>query len=190
MKNASKPQYRNVTISGKYVTGTTTLAKNLQQTLGWKHINIGEIQRRWDREHNRNENLQGALGRPDQHEKEMEEMTKKILIEENHLIFESWLAGFVAKNIPGILKVLLICSDDGVRIDRIVNRDGISVDEAKKYIKQREEENEIKWKKLYGDYDFWDPKYYDIAIDTYSLGPMQTLGRVLDKLNDKTKASV
>ncbi len=183
MESSNKSKYKNIAISGKYATGTTTLAKNLVKTLGWKHTNLGDIQRQYDRKHNINENKQGALSRPDDHEKEMDEMTKKILGIESNLIYEAWLAGFMAKSIPDVLKVLLICSNEGVRIDRVVNRDHLSVDEAKKYIKQREEENLIKWKKLYGDHDFWDDKNFDVVIDTYSSGPMETLGKVLDKLN-------
>lgn len=183
MDTSNKSGYTNIVISGKYATGTTTLSKNLAQSIGWKHINVGDIQRKYDREHNINENLQGALSRPDDHEKEIEEMTKKILSTEKNLIYEAWLAGFISKSIPNVLKVLLFCSNEGVRIDRVVNRDRLSVDEAKKYIKQREDENITKWKKLYGDNDFWDEKHFDIVVDTYSSGPMETLGKVLDALN-------
>ena len=183
MDTSNKSNYTNIVISGKYATGTTTLSKNLAKALGWKHINVGDIQRKYDREHNINENMQGALSRPDDHEKEIEEMTKKILSTEKNLIYEAWLAGFISKGIPNVLKVLLYCSNEGVRIDRVVNRDHLSVDEAKKYIKQREDENITKWKKLYGDNDFWDESQFDVVIDTYSSGPMETLGKVLDALN-------
>ncbi len=185
MNNNLNPQYRIITISGQYAVGTTTLAENLKETLGWKYVNVGAIQRKYDRQHNIDENRQGALSRSDDHERETDDMTKKMLKEEKNLIYEAWLAGFMAQGIPGVLKVLLICSEEAVVIDRVVNRDKISVEEAKKYIKQREAENAVKWKKLYGDHDFWDPKYYDIVIDTYSSGQMETLGRVLDKLNSK-----
>ena len=178
-----KSKFKNIAISGKYATGTTTLAKNLAKSLGWKHINMGDIQRQYDRENNINENLQGAMARPDDHEREMEAMTKKILNNDKYLIYEAWLSGFIAKDMPEVLKVLLVCSNEGVRIDRVVNRDRLSVEEAKKYIKQREEENTKKWKALYGDHDFWDEKYFDVVIDTYSSGQMETLGRVLDELN-------
>lgn len=176
-------KYINITLSGKIAAGTTTLAKSLQESLGWKYINTGTIQRDYDKKHNINTNRHGALVRSDEHEREMEAMTKKMLETESNLIYEAWLAGFVAQGIPGILKVLLICSQDAVRIDRIVNRDQLTFEEAKQFIKQREEENEKKWKKLYGNYNFWDPKYFDLVIDTNSSGPMETLGRVLDKLN-------
>ena len=182
-----KPKYRIVTISGKVAVGTTTLAKNLSHVLNWKHINVGGIQREFDRTHNIHENRQGASSRSDEHEKGVEEMTKKMLTTKSHLVYEAWLSGFMARNIPDVLKVLLICPHEDIRIDRVVNRENITVDEAKHCIKQREEENVVKWKKLYGDYDFWDPKYYDEVVDTYKSGPMETLGIVLDRLGYRGK---
>lgn len=179
--------YKNITVSGKVAVGTTTLSRNLQVILGWKHINAGFIQREYDRMHNIHENKQGASSRPDSHEQEIEAMTKKILTTEEHLIYEAWLSGFVAKDVPGVLKVLVHCSHDDVRVDRVVNRENISVEDAKTWIKQRETENITKWKKLYGDYDFWDPKYYDLVIDTYECGPMESAGKVLDIMKFKGK---
>lgn len=177
-------KYNAITISGKVAAGTSTLAKNLREVLDWKYINVGDIQREYDRKHKANENQRGALNRPDDHEKGMEDMTKKILSTEKDIIYEAWLAGFVAQGIEGVLKVLLFCSEDAVRIDRVVNRDKVTIEEAKGWIKQREEENLVKWQKLYGVHDFWDPdsKFYDLVIDTYSSGPHETVGKVLDKL--------
>ncbi len=183
--NIAKSDYRNITVSGKVAVGTSTLAISLQQTLGWKYVNTGQLQREWDRQHGRNENQVGALNRPDEWEKNMEQTAIDKLTKEKNLIYEAWLAGFVAKDIPDVLKVLLVCSDDGVRVDRVVNRDKISVEQARHFIKQREEENIAKWKKLYGDSDFWDPKYYNVVIDTYKSGPTETLSLVLTKLHTK-----
>ncbi|MCL5019019.1 MAG: cytidylate kinase family protein [Patescibacteria group bacterium] len=175
-------KYRNITVSGKIAVGTTTLAKHLEQILGWKYINTGELQRRYDRDHGVAENERGAVLRPDEHEREMEEMAKKILTQEKQIVYEAWLSGFIARDDKDILKVLLFCSNEAIRIDRVVNRDNCTIEQAKKFIKTREEENIKKWQTLYGNFNFWDPKYYDLVIDTFSSGPMQTAGRVLDKL--------
>ncbi|OGK10390.1 hypothetical protein A2767_02505 [Candidatus Roizmanbacteria bacterium RIFCSPHIGHO2_01_FULL_35_10] len=178
-------KFSKITISGKFAVGTTTLAKHLQEILGWKYVNAGAIQREFDRQHGIHENKQGALSRSDSHEQQIDQMTIDLLKKEKNLIYEAWLAGFMAQNIKDVFKVLLICSNDSVRIDRVVNRENISVEEAKAWIKQREKENEIKWHKLYGQHDFWSPKYYDLVIDTYASGPMSTVGKVLDKLGFK-----
>ena len=52
-------------------------------------------------------------------------------------------------------------------------------------MKTREEENIPTWERLYGNHDFWDPKYFDVVVDTYKTGPNETMGVVLDKLGYK-----
>ncbi len=186
MNNFSS-KYRIITISGKIAVGTTTLSKNLSYILKWRHINFGELQRKYDKKHNINSNKYGALVRSDDHEKKIEALGEQILKKEKNIIYEAWLSGFLAKNYSDVFRILLICSKDDVRIDRLANRENISIKEAKEWIKKREKENDEKWKKLYGNYNFWDPKYFNLVIDTYTKGPMETLGIVLDELGFKHK---
>lgn len=182
MSNIFKSKYRLITISGKIAVGTTTLTRNLVNSLGWKHINIGAIQREYDRKHKLHENKVGALYRTDKHEKEIDTMTEQILKNGKEIIYEAWLSGFFARSYQDVLKVLLICSHNDIRVDRVANRENVSVDEAKNWIKQRESENTEKWKRLYGKYNFWGHKYFDLVIDTYKTGPLETLGKVLDTI--------
>jgi len=178
-------KYKNIAISGKPATGTSTLAKNLLQTLepyGWVRINIGDIQREYDRKRGVDERFAGSDTREDSWERDIDAMTLRKLQEEKKLIYEAWLAGFIAKELKNVLKILLICKDD-LRIDRLVNRDQITIEQAKRQLQEREKGNIKKWKALYGDCDFWNQKYFDLVIDTYSSGPMETVGKVLDTLN-------
>ena len=177
--------YQAITISGKVAVGTSTLAGNLKDSLGWKYINAGAVQREYDRKNDRNANKLGATNRSDEHERQIDEQTRAMLRAEKNIIYEGWLAGFIAQDIPKVLKVLVVCSRYNVKVDRVVNRDNVTVTEAKAWIKQRESENIEKWRKLYGERDFWDPKLYDLVVDTYSMGPLETAGRVLDKLGFK-----
>jgi len=179
------PKYRLITISGKIAVGTTTLTKKLVDTLDWKHINIGAIQRKYDRKLQLHENKVGALSRTDEHEKEIDAITQQLLKTEKEIIYEGWLTGFFARNYKDVLKVLLVCSLDDIRVDRVANRDNVTVDQAKNWIKQREKENINKWKRLYGDHNFWDPKNFDLVIDTYESGQLETVGKVLDKIGFK-----
>ena len=182
---AIKLSYDSLTISGKIGVGSTTLSRSLEELLNWKYINVGQIQRQYDQEQGINENLQGAMSRSDEHEKEIDDMALKVLQNEKQVIFEAWLAGFLTRDMKHVLKVLLVCSNEAVRIDRVVNRENTNIETAKRYIKQREEENVTKWQKLYGNHDFWSQEYYDLVIDTYGSGPMETTGIVLDKLGYK-----
>jgi len=185
MQNKFNPKFRLITVSGKIAVGTTTLTKNLANTLDWKYVNIGAIQREYDQKLRFHENKNGAMFRTDDHERQIDSKTEKMLKTERKIIYEAWLSGYFARNYKDILKVLLICSHDDIRVDRVANRDNTSVEQAKHWIKQREEENIIKWKRLYGNYNFWDNKYFDLVIDTYKSGQLETVGKVLDKIGYK-----
>ena len=101
------------------------------------------------------------------------------------------LAGFMAQGIPGVFKILVICEDEGedkvdIRIDRLVNRKGISIDEAKEEVKSREEGNLEKWRRLYAKNDqnwvYWDKNYYDLVINTYDHNQEESLKIALEAL--------
>jgi cytidylate kinase len=185
----TKLKYRNVTISGKVATGTSTLFYGLKPYLephGWRFFSGGEFMREYAIEKGlfpKNETKHHHAGvYSDEFDKKVDYGMQDRLEKKNKQVFEAWLAGFMARGIDGILKVLLVCSDDAVLIDRVVNRDKVSVEEAKEHIRDRAQKNIAKWKRLYGDYDFYDPKEYDLVIDTFAHGPHETLGKVLDKL--------
>lgn len=180
-------QFKKIAVSGKVAVGTTTLAKNLVEALAWEYINVGKIQRAYHDKVGLITAKHGSITNTDEHELEMEAMTKNILNERNNIIYEAWLAGFIAQKIPHTLRVLVVCSNFGIRVDRVSNRDNLSMKEAKHFIMKREHENIAKWKKLYGDHDFWDPKYFHLVIDTAKSGPMETLGIVLDRLGYNRK---
>src|SRR3990167_6377284 len=119
-------------------------------------------------------------------------MIKKNLREKKNQIIQSHLAGFDVQEIEGVFKILVVCEDDegndkkDIRIDRLVNRDKISVEEAKNEVIEREKRNLEKWRRLYADNDeawvYWDKKYYDLIIDTYSHNKEETLKIALKAL--------
>ncbi len=121
-------------------------------------------------------------------------------------IFDSWLSGFVAQQVPHTLKILVYCSNDTIRVDRIVNRDGLTVNQAKKHIFERERKNTAKWRRMYKKewqqwvidpktispkkpIWFWYPKMYDLKINTFRNSKEKTLQKALKKLNFKGKVN-
>lgn len=182
------PGIRIITVSGRIAAGSTTLAKNLSKTLGWKHIEGGDIF--WER-------VRSKLGldskdtnkRPDGEDKIFDSELKKILMEEKNLIVETKLAGFNAQGIEGVFKLLVICQDEhgndhiDIRIDRLLNREESSIEEAKAEVIERERNDLEKWRRLYAgddqDWVYWDPKYYDLIVNTYSSNPSDSLKLVL-----------
>lgn len=181
---------QNITISGRIGAGATTLAKKLSQKLSWKVLEGGDL---FEKIHNElNISQTDALQRPDNFDLEYEEKVKKMLREEKHNIIQSHLAGFDAQGIKGVFKILVVCEDrEGndkpeIRIDRLVNRDLISINEAKEEVLERERQHLNKWRKLYANNNlfwvYWDKKYYDLVINTYSYNQDETLKIVLNAL--------
>ncbi|MDE2026077.1 MAG: hypothetical protein KGJ07_06280 [Patescibacteria group bacterium] len=182
------PNIRIITVSGRIASGSTTLAKNLSHILNWKHLEGGEIF--W-------EAVRSKLGlgekdtdkRPDTEDELFDAQLKKTLREDKHIVLETKLAGFNAQSIPGIFKVLVLCVDkDGndqtqIRIDRLVNREHLSIDEAKTEVLEREKNDIEKWRRLYAPEDsswtYWDNKYYDLVVNTFSHDPMESANKVL-----------
>lgn len=184
-----KLKYNNITISGGVAVGTSTLLANLKPYLkayGWKFFSGGEFMRDYAlKKRLIPKNLKShhkADVYSDEFDKKVDYGMEDRLKREKKIVLEAWLSGFMARNISDVLRVLLICSNEAIRVDRVVNRDNVTIDEAKRFIKDREETNFKKWKRLYGDFDFFNPQYYNLVIDTYSSGPLETVGKVLDKL--------
>lgn len=178
-------KYHNITISGGIAVGTTTLMENLKsylEPLTFKFKSTGQMVREYMKE----DLLPVATLVSDKFDIEVEQKVGKLLQFQKHWVVEGWLAGFVARNLKETLKILLICSHDSVRVDRVANRDKVTVEAAKQMIKKREEANFEKWKKLYGDHNFFNPRYYNVVIDTYSSGQLETAGKVLDLLGYHT----
>lgn len=181
-----KLKFNNITISGGVSVGKNTLLNNLKSyllPLGWKFTSGGQILRDFTKE-----NVQPLASLVDKNfHQQIEERTKRLLTKEGPYVIEAWLAGFVARNLHNTLRVLLTCSNEALKVDRVVNRDKVTIDEAKKYIKQRETDNFKTWHSIYGEYDFLSPKYYHLIIDTYSSGQLETVGKVLDKIGYNTR---
>ena len=179
-------KFENITISGKIAVGTTTLAKNLEKALSWKRINVGAIQREFDRVHHIHENKQGAVSRSDEHEQAMEAMTKDMLQKESHLIYEAWLSGFVARDVTSALRVLLICSHEDIRVDRVVNRENITIEEAKIGYPNARRKTSPNGKNYTEILIFGIPNITKSSLIRIHRDPMETLGIVLDKLGFRT----
>lgn len=181
---------RNITVSGRIGSGATTLAHKLSEVFGWDMLDGGKLFREFTKD-------QGYAGsRSDQFDLDYEEKIKKRLQDKHNQIIQSHLAGFDAEGIEGIYKILVVCEDTegndktDIRVDRLVNRDGVSIEKAKHEVKEREEQNLAKWRRMYADGDvnwvYWDKKYYDLVINTYSHNQEETLKIALEAIGYNT----
>lgn len=200
--------YRNLTISGLPGSGSTTLLKNLKEKLqfdGWKGFSGGEFMREYAKEKGLFQENGGlhhdASHYEDDFDRKIDMGMRQKLQSEEKWILESWLSGFLAQQVDGVLKILIMCSDEAIKIDRIINRDNVSIKQAKENIFARYNNNFSKWSRMYAHewqqwvvrpgtmpadakIDFWDPRLYDLVIDTYSHNQEQSLDMVLEKLEN------
>ena len=207
-------QYRNITISGLPGSGSTTLLNALREhpTLkfdSWSGFSGGEYMRDYASQ----KGLLDANGKlhhtanayPEDFDREVDMSMRTRLQKENHWILESWLSGFFAQGVDVVLKVLMVCSNTAVRVDRIVNRDQVTADEALDNMNHRYKTNSAKWRKMYkqewhewvvatGTFDesdpidFWHPDLYDIVIDTYSTNQVEAVDLVINAISTKKTA--
>lgn len=202
----TSPTYRNITISGLPGCGSTTLLNHLREELkfqGWKGFSGGEFMREYAKEKGLFKEEHGvhhdSRHYEDDFDRQVDMGMRQKLSEETNWVIESWLAGFLGQQVPGVLKVLMICSDEAVRVDRVVNRDNISPELAISNMKERYDANLAKWSRMYAaewrewvvkpgtvkasdPIDFWRPDLYDIVIDTYSTNQQASLEQVLNAI--------
>ena len=202
----SEYKYKNISISGLPGGGSTTLLNELREELkfdGWTGFSGGEFMRAYALEKGIFKEVAGihhdASHYEDDFDRQIDFGMRLKFEKHQRQIIESWLSGFMAQGVPHVLKVLMYCSDDAVRIDRIVNRDQVTVAFAKQNMRERYVANLSKWQRLYSaqwqewlvetgkvkvsdPIDFWQPDLYDIVIDTYSTNQKQGLEIILNAI--------
>jgi len=197
MNPVDLPHIKNITVSGRIGSGATTLATKLSEILRWNLLDGGKLFRKINNDLGMT--ITDSNKRPDSFDLAYEQRVKNMLKEEKHHIIQSHLAGFDAQGIEGIFKILVVCEDkDGndkteIRVDRLVNRDGVSVEQAKHEIKERELQHLTKFRRLYATNNakwvYWDKKYYDLVINTYSNNQEDTLRLALEKVGYSSNTS-
>ncbi len=173
-------KYKNIAISGDIGTGKSTLARLLSEKLDWEYISAGNYFRDWYK--SQGMDVSKVYGIPEDEDRKMEADFKKDMAEKEGVVFESRLAGWLAKDYTQTLKVLCVV-DPEEAYKRVAGRDSVSKIEAKALSQKRAKDLVDKFNNLYAVSDFLDEKYFDIVIDTTNLSPDKVLEKVLDKLN-------
>jgi cytidylate kinase len=207
-KIATLFNYKNITISGLPGSGSTTLLKMLKENdqlkfAGWSGFNGGDFMRSYAQEKGLFKENGGLHHSAEDYEDDFDRKVdfgmREKLENDSGWILESWLSGFMSQGVEGTLKVLMVCSDKAVKVDRIVNRDMVTPDEAIKNMHDRYVSNLNKWQRMYSDewnnwlvktgkvkqsdpIDFWREDIYDVVIDTYSANQKEVLKIVLDEI--------
>ena len=174
-KPVELPNIRIITVSGRIGAGSTSLAKHIAKTLSWKHIEGGEIF--WEAVRKKMQlSPKDTNLRPDEEDVLFDKRLSEMLKQETHIVLETKLAGYLARDMHDVFRIAVICEEGGVdrpeiRIDRLLNREQVSAAEAKTEVFEREHNDLSKWRKLYvnndQDWVYWDSKYFNVTINTF-----------------------
>lgn len=199
--------YKNITISGLPGVGSSTLGKMLTEKLGWDYFSGGDFMRSYAIEKglfdSKDTTHHSSTIYADDFDREVDYGMRARMKKEKWRLYDSWLSGFLAQGVPKTLKILMTCSEDTVRVDRLANRDNMTISDAKKHIFEREKENLAKWQRIYakeweewvvnpGTLDenqriyFWRPELYDLVIDTFQLSKEEVLKKSLEKIKSNS----
>lgn len=170
--------FRNIAISGRIAAGSSSLARALSEKLGWNLRDGGQIFR--DISQQRGFDLEKQ---PQQYGGEVDRLvdreSRRLLEKKSHFIVTSKLAGFLSRDLPGTLRVLLVCPVE-VRIQRYAAHRGYSEKEARRLIALREREDQEKFSRLYGNHDFFDPEIFQIVLQSNRQSVNEEMKKILE----------
>lgn len=166
--------YRSIAISGPIASGTSTTGKSLAEKLGLKYHSAGEFFREYAIKNNFP--LHDKEQIPDEIDKKIDtELTQNA--KEGDTVVDAHYIGYFTHNMPHVLKVLLTC-DYEMRIGRAATR---IQPETEEEIRLREEGLDKKFRKIYANENFLDPKFFDLIIDTTSTKPEEVVENITKK---------
>jgi len=169
--------YKSIIISGPIASGTSTAAKVLSEKLNLEYHSAGDFFRKYMIDHNIP--LPEKVQIPDEVDRKIDKELTDLAASKKPVIIDSLYHGYFTRNMPHILKVLLTADED-VRIKRALLRVHTHKETAED-VKRRDQTHDIKFRKLYADENFLDPKFFDLVIDTTSTSAEEVVETIAKK---------
>ncbi len=168
--------YHSIVISGQIAAGTSTAAKSVAKKLNLKYESAGDFFRKYALEHNIP--LYDKEQIPDDLDREIDKKLT-ILTKSGGYAIDAHYIGYFTKDDDQILKVLLICENEE-RFKRALSRTHTHI-ESIDDIKKREQGLDAKFRKLYANEDYLDPKFFDLVIETTHIPEAEVTSKIIEK---------
>jgi len=175
-------KYRSIAICGPVATGSTTATKLLSEKLKIPYKSAGDFFRQYMLKHNIP--LPQKEKVPDDIERKIDKELTDLIASEKPIIIEGLYIGYFSRNIPHVLKVLLTC-DQEIRIQRALARNHTHKETAQDVI-ERDQAHNLKFRKLYADENFLNPKFFDVVIDTTNTAVEKVTERIIQKFKKES----
>lgn len=171
--------YKSIALSGQIASGTSTTAKVLSEKLSLKFESAGDFFRKYMQQNNIP--LHDKAQIPDVVDREVDEaITKRA--DNGGVVIDAHYLGYFTKDMPHVLKVLLTC-DYKTRVQRAMSRVHTHT-ETEEEIKLREDGLDKKFRKLYADENFLDPKFFDLVIDTTNTTANEVVEKIISTFRE------
>jgi cytidylate kinase len=153
-----------ITITGEVASGKSTIAKEILLKLpDWRKANTGEKFREICKA--RGWSIQQVSELPDEVHQEVDAWQRELAQSEENIIIEGRLSGWLTRDMPHVFRVYCWCPLE-VRIERYIEREKKSVEQARLEIIYRDENDVLKYQRAYSLADYRDPGFYSLTIDT------------------------
>jgi cytidylate kinase len=158
-----------ITVSGPGGSGKSTLARSLAAELGVDHVSGGDVFRDIAAERDLTPlELNRQAEEDDSIDRDLDRRLRSIAREEDDLVLESRLAGWMAGEFADF-RVWLDAPLD-VRAERIADREEKSVERAREETRARAESEAKRYENYYG-IDIADLTIYDLVLNTARWSP-------------------
>jgi len=174
-----------ITISGIPGSGKTTAGRLLADRLGYMFYSMGDLRGRMAMERGMTIDELNKLGEQEEWtDKDVDEYQKGLGQKEDNFIVDGWISWHF---IPHSFKVLLQV-DPEVGASRVFQHQRpdeekkATLPALKRMLDKRVEESALRYKKYYGMEDAFNPKHFDLVIDTTKIDAETVAKRVSEGL--------
>jgi len=166
-----------ITVSGPAGSGKSTLAANLADALGYDHVSGGDIFRSLADERGVSlVELNQQAEDDEQIDRDLDRRLRSIAREEDDLVLESRLAGWMAGDYADLK--LWLEAPIHVRAARIADREDKSASAAREETQARAQSEALRYEEYY-NIDIEDRSIYDLSVNTARWGPDSLLDLVV-----------
>lgn len=170
-----------VTVSGLPGSGTSTACRLLQEKLGFRWVNTGQLFREMAREHGMDLNQFGRYAQ-DHHEIDEELDRRQLqLASEGRIILEGRLSGQVLRRGEARAITVWVDAPEEVRLARVSGRDGLTLEQAREFTLKRERLERERYLQIYG-IDLADLSVYDLVLDSSKMLPEAIVEAILNRM--------
>lgn len=176
----------SIIVGGPPGSGTSTVCRLIQKELDIPYIYAGQIFRDKAKALELTLSQFGDLCEEDpRYDKELDDEMMEIAKGKDVLIEGRMIGPLCSeKGIPSFR--IYIDADPMTRAERVMERDGGSIEEVMEKMRDREESEAERYLRYY-NIDHRDPSYYDLIIDSSDITPEEELALIMEKLGKEEK---